>query len=53
MSEQFGIKAFVNNRFYDVALCDVLSNTVTKKMPDVEQDLISRYLLSDLRGKVV
>ena len=53
MSEQFGIKAFMNNRFYDVALCDVLSNTVTKKMPDVEQDLISRYLLSDLRGKVV
>ena len=53
MSEQFGIKAYMNNRFYDVALCDVLSNTVTKKMPDVEQDLISRYLLSDLRGKVV
>jgi hypothetical protein len=53
MSEQFGIKAFMNNRFYDVVLCDVLSNTVTKKMPDVEQDLISRYLLSDLRGKVV
>ena len=53
MSESFGIKAYMNNRFYDVALCDVLSNTVTKKMPDVEQDLISRYLLSDLRGKVV
>ena len=53
MSEAFGLKAYMNNRFYDVALCDVLSNTVTKKMPDVEQDLISRYLLSDLRGKVV
>lgn len=53
MSESFGLKAYLNNRFYDVALCDVLSNTVTKKMPDVEQDLISRYLLSDLRGKVV
>ena len=53
MSEQFGIKAFMNNRFYDVILCDVLSDTITHTMPEVEKDLISRYLLSDLRGKVV
>jgi hypothetical protein len=53
MSEQFGIKAFMNNRFYDVTLCDVLSDTITHTMPEVEKDLISRYLLSDLRGKVV
>ena len=53
MSEQFGIKAFMNNRFYDVVLCDVLSDTITHSMPEVEKDLISRYLLSDLRGKVV
>jgi transposase len=53
MSEQFGIKAFMNNRFYDVQLCDVLSDTITHTMPEVEKDLISRYLLSDLRGKVV
>ena len=53
MSEQFGIKAFMNNRFYDVVLCDVLSDTITHTMPEVEKDLISRYLLSDLRGKVV
>jgi hypothetical protein len=53
MSEQFGIKAFMNNRFYDVTLCDVLSDTITHTMQEVEKDLISRYLLSDLRGKVV
>ena len=53
LSEQFGIKAFMNDRFYDVTLCDVLSDTITHYMPDVEKDLISRYLLSDLRGKVV
>lgn len=53
MSESFGVKAYMNNRFYDVALCDVLSDTITHGMPDVEKDLISRYLLSDLRGKVV
>ena len=53
MSEQFGIKAFMNNRFYDVTLCDVLSDTITHTMPEVEKDLVSRYLLSDLRGKVV
>ena len=53
MSESFGIKAFMNNRFYDVVLCDVLSDTITHNMPEVEKDLISRYLLSDLRGKVL
>ena len=53
MSEQFGIKAYMNDRFYDVTLCDVLSDTITHTMPEVEKDLISRYLLSDLRGKVV
>lgn len=53
MSENFGLKAYMNNRFYDVVLCDVLSDTITHTMPEVEKDLISRYLLSDLRGKVV
>lgn len=53
MSESFGLKAYYNNNFYDVKLYDVLSNTVTKVMPNVEQDLIARYLLSDLRSKVV
>lgn len=53
MSENFGLKAYMNNRFYDVTLCDVLSDTITHTMPEVEKDLISRYLLSDLRGKVV
>ena len=53
LSEQFGIKAYMNDRFYDVTLCDVLSDTITHTMPEVEKDLISRYLLSDLRSKVV
>ena len=53
MSESFGLKAYMNNMFYNVVLCDVLSDTITHAMPEVEKDLISRYLLSDLHNKVV
>jgi hypothetical protein len=53
LSESFGLKAFINGKFYDVELCDVLSDTVTHVMPEVEKDLISRYLLNDLHSGVV
>ena len=54
LSESFGIKAYMNNQFYDVLLCDTLSSVrSTDNMPMVEQDLISRYLLSDLHSQVV
>jgi hypothetical protein len=53
LSESFGLKAFINGKFYNVELCDVLSDTVTHVMPEVEKDLISRYLLNDLHTGVV
>ena len=53
LSESFGLKAFMNGKFYDVSLCDTLSVTSGRTMPMVEQDLISRYLLNDLHSQVV
>jgi len=53
LSESFGLKAYLNNSFYDVTLCDTLATVVSGKMPEVEQDLISRYLLNDLHSQVV
>ena len=53
LSESFGLKAYYDNRFYDVVLCDTLGKVRGGKMPDIEQDLISRYLLSDLHSNVV
>ena len=53
LSERFGLKGFKDGVFYDVKLRDILSDTITHKMPDVEKDLISRYLLNDLHSNVV
>lgn len=54
LSEQFGLKAFYNGLYYDVQLCDdSLGTTPSGKMPQVEQDLIQRYLQNDLRAQVV
>ena len=53
LSESFGLKAYMGNKFYPVTLCDVLSGTRVNPMPMVEQDLISRYLLNDLHSQVV
>lgn len=51
LSEQFGIKAYMNGLFYDVILVDnEVTNVVAGKMPQVEQDLIARYLLNDLHN---
>ena len=53
LSERFGLKAFIDGRFYPVSLCDTLSSVRCGSMPMVEQDLISRYLLNDLHSEVV
>ena len=53
LSESFGLKAYINGTFYPVTLCDTLGKVRGGKMPDVEQDLISRYLLNDLHSQVV
>jgi len=53
LSESFGLKAYIEGKFYPVSLCDTLGSVRSGKMPDVEQDLISRYLLNDLHSQVV
>lgn len=54
LSEQFGLKGLYNGLYYDVRLCDdTLGATPGGKMPEVEQDLIRRYLHNDLRAMVV
>ena len=53
LSESFGLKAYINGTFYPVSLCDTLSSVRCGTMPMVEQDLIARYLLSDLHSQVV
>ena len=53
LSESYGLKGYYNGTFYPVLLCDTLGSVRCGKMPDVEQDLISRYLLNDLHSQVV
>lgn len=53
LSESFGLKAYYNGTFYPVNLCDTLTQVRCESMPMIEQDLIARYLLSDLHENVV
>lgn len=53
LSEQYGLKGYLNGIFYDIKIVDTLSSVVSGRMPNVEQDLISRYLLNDLHSNVV
>lgn len=51
LSEQFGIRAFYQGQWYDVKLATgYLQDCRGDRMPAVEKDLISRYLLSDLHS---
>ena len=50
LSEQFGIRAFMNGKWYPVELAEgCLQDVRGDRMPKVEKDLIGRYLLSDIR----
>lgn len=52
LSEQFGIRAFMDGRWYPVELsAGYLQDVRGDKMPQVEKDLIARYLLSDLHSE--
>lgn len=54
LSEQYGLKGFYQGSFYDVKLCDnIVTDVIGDKMPQVEKDLIARYLLNDLHSNVV
>lgn len=50
LSEQFGIKALLDGKYYDVELCDTFNDSLANKMPQVEKDLIDRYLMNDLHN---
>ena len=47
LSESYGIKGFMNGKYYDIELCEPLCDVVGDPMPSVEKDLIYRYLLAD------
>lgn len=50
LSEDFGIRAFMDGKWYPVELVEgCLQDVRGDKMPIVEKDLISRYLKTDLR----
>jgi hypothetical protein len=50
LSEQFGIKAYMDGAYYPVELAEgIIQDTITDKMPIVEKELISRYLSASLR----
>ena len=54
ISEQFGIKAFYQGKYYDVALTDDFIAAVRgDRLTHVEEDLINRFLLSDVHSDVV
>lgn len=47
LNESFGLKAYVSGKYYDVELTEPLCSVVSDQMPEVEKDLIYRYLLAD------
>lgn len=52
LSEQFGVRAFMDGKWYPVTLAEkCLQDVRGDRMPIVEKDLISRYLLSDLHSE--
>ena len=51
LSEQYGLRAYMGGKWYPVELAEpFIQDIVSDRMPKVEKDLISRYLLSDLRS---
>jgi transposase len=47
ISEDLGVKCFYSGKFYDVVLDDTVSDLHGGKLTQVEQDLFSRFFLSD------
>lgn len=47
ISEDFGVKCFYSGKFYDVILDDTIADLHGGKLSQVEQDLFSRFFLSD------
>lgn len=53
ISEQYGIKAYYKGKYYDVKIEGNIVTDIDRKMPIVEQDLINRFLLSDVHSNIV
>ena len=51
LSERYGIKGFMNGKYYNIELCEPICDVVGDPMPSVEKDLIYRYLLADKHSK--
>lgn len=49
LSERTGIRAYMNGKFYPVTLAEPLTDCRGDPMPQVEKDLIARYLLKSTR----
>jgi len=47
LSESYGLKGFMNGKYYDVELCEPICDVVGDAMPAVEKELIYRYFLAD------
>ncbi|UTC66031.1 MULTISPECIES: ISNCY family transposase [unclassified Treponema] len=47
LSESYGLRGYMNGKYYDVELCEPLCDVVGDSMPLVEKNLIYRYLLAD------
>lgn len=49
LSEKTGIRAFMDGKYYPITLAEPLTDCVGNPMPQVEKDLIARYLLKSTR----
>ena len=47
LSEGYGLKGFMNGKYYNIELCEPICDVVGDAMPQVEKNLIYRYLLAD------
>lgn len=52
LSEKGGVRAWLDGRYYPVSLVDELTDCVGDTMPQVEKDLVARYLLSDTHRNI-
>lgn len=47
LSENYGLRAYVGGRYYDVKLAEPLCDVVGDQMPAVEKELLYRYFYAD------
>lgn len=47
LSERYGLRAYMNGKYWPVELRDAMCDVVGDPMPQVEKDLIYRYFLAD------